>query len=167
MPSSSLQTSVIHTTTCRMQNEVAKGWVAGPFSTSPLLTLLISHFHVVTAYRIVPLHRHHHYLLGMQWRGKYFNDLGLPFGLPSAQYILYSVANLAEWVLKENYGMMCRFPLLVSVSLSDVLAQFSYFHSLRNRVFLYTQRDWRVLQHVWQCCGQRLLLFSIRHASPK
>ena len=43
------------------------------------------------------------YLLGMQWQGTYFVDMALPFGLRSAPYIFFSVADLAEWVLKKQY----------------------------------------------------------------
>ena len=45
------------------------------------------------------------YLLGMQWQGNYFVDMALPFGLRSAPYIFFSVADLAEWVLKKQYDV--------------------------------------------------------------
>lgn len=35
------------------------------------------------------------YLLGMKWRGMYYVDLALPFGLTSAPYIFNSIA---EWM---------------------------------------------------------------------
>ena len=41
----------------------------------------------------------------MQWRGNYFVDMALAFGLRSAPYIFLSVADLAEWILKENYDI--------------------------------------------------------------
>ena len=62
-------------------------------------------FDVESAYRIVPVHPDDRYLLGMQWRGKYFIDMALPFALRSAPYIFSSVADLAEWILKENYDI--------------------------------------------------------------
>ena len=39
------------------------------------------------------------FLLRMKWRGKYFVDLALPFGLRSAPYIFNSVADMVEWIL--------------------------------------------------------------------
>ena len=66
---------------------------------------LLAKFDVESAYRIVPVHPDDRYLLGMQWRGKYFIDMALPFGLRLAPYIFSSVADLAEWILKENYDI--------------------------------------------------------------
>ena len=60
-------------------------------------------FDVESAYRDV--HSDDRYLLGMTWRGNYFIDLALPFGLRSAPFIFYSIADLLEWILKHNYGM--------------------------------------------------------------
>ena len=33
------------------------------------------------------------------------SDYALPFGLRSAPFIFYSIADLLEWILKHNYGM--------------------------------------------------------------
>jgi hypothetical protein len=55
------------------------------------------------AYRIVPIHPGDRYLLGMKWRGQYFIDLALPFGLRSAPGIFNSLADLFEWILQHNY----------------------------------------------------------------
>ena len=63
---------------------------------------LLAKFYVESAYRIVPVHPDDRYLLGMQWRDKYFIDMALPFGLHSAPYIFSSVADLAEWILKHE-----------------------------------------------------------------
>lgn len=57
---------------------------------------LLAKFHLESAYCFVPVHPHDRYLLEMQWRGKHFIDMGLPFGLCSALYIFSSVADLAE-----------------------------------------------------------------------
>ena len=43
------------------------------------------------------------YLLGMKWRGKFYVDLVLPFGLRSAPFIFNSIADLVEWILRNNY----------------------------------------------------------------
>ena len=39
----------------------------------------------------------------MQWRGNFFIDLALPFGLRSAPYIFSAVADLLEWIVRRNY----------------------------------------------------------------
>lgn len=62
-------------------------------------------FDVESAYRNVPVHSNDRYLLGMKWRGKYFIDLALSFGLRSAPYIFSYLADLLEWILKHNYGI--------------------------------------------------------------
>ena len=41
----------------------------------------------------------------MQWRGKYFVDLVLPFKLRSAPFIFTCIADLVEWILVHNYGV--------------------------------------------------------------
>ena len=64
---------------------------------------LLAKFDVESAYRIIPVHSHDRYLLGMKWRGYYFIDLALPFGLRSAPFIFSSFADLLEWILKLNY----------------------------------------------------------------
>ena len=66
---------------------------------------LLAKFDVESAYHIVLVHPDDRYLLGMQWRGKYFVDMALQFGLCSAPYIFSSVAELVEWILKENYDI--------------------------------------------------------------
>ena len=48
---------------------------------------LLAKFDVESAYRIIPVHPNHLYLLSTQWQGNYFVDITLPFGLPSAPYV--------------------------------------------------------------------------------
>ena len=64
---------------------------------------LMAKFHIESAYRIVPVHVGDRFLLGMQWRGNFFIDLALPFGLRSAPYIFSAVADLLEWIVRRNY----------------------------------------------------------------
>ena len=64
---------------------------------------LMAKFDIESAYRIVPVHLDDRFLLGMQWRGNFFIDLALPFGLRSAPYIFSAVADLLEWILRRNY----------------------------------------------------------------
>ena len=92
--------------------------------------------YVASAYRNVAIHPDDRPLPGMQWRGNYFVDLVLPFGLCSAPFIFTSMADLVEWILVHNYGMdfllhylddfftlgrpsspLCHFYLLTSVRL--------------------------------------------------
>ena len=54
-------------------------------------------------YRTIAVHPDDHYLLGMKWRGQFFVDLALPFGLCSALYIFTSVADMVEWILRNKY----------------------------------------------------------------
>ena len=60
---------------------------------------------VKSAYRIIPIHPSDRYLLGMKWRDHYFIDLALPFGLRSAPSIFNTLADLFEWLLKNNYSV--------------------------------------------------------------
>ena len=64
---------------------------------------LMAKFDIESAYRIVPVHLDDRFLLGMQWRGNFFIDLALPFGLRSAPYIFSAIADLLEWIVRCNY----------------------------------------------------------------
>ena len=46
-----------------------------------------------------------HNLLGMKWNGAFYVDMALPFGVRSASYIFTCIANLVEWVAKQNYDV--------------------------------------------------------------
>ena len=62
-------------------------------------------FDMATAYRNVAIHPEDRPLLGMRWRGQYFVDMVLPFGLRSAPFIFTAIADLVEWILVNNYGV--------------------------------------------------------------
>ena len=66
---------------------------------------LMAKFDVASAYRNVAIHPDDRPLLGMQWRGHYFVDLVLPFGLRSAPFIFTAIADLVEWILVHNYDV--------------------------------------------------------------
>lgn len=66
---------------------------------------LMAKFDVEAAYRNIPVHPADRHLLGMKWKGQYFIDLVLPFGLRSAPFIFDSVASIVEWILINNYGV--------------------------------------------------------------
>ena len=61
---------------------------------------LMAKFDVKNAYRIVPVHTDDRQLLGMKWRGAFYVDMVLPFGVRSALYIFTCIADLLEWVAK-------------------------------------------------------------------
>ena len=62
---------------------------------------LMAKFDIESAHHIVPVHLDDRFLLGMQWRGNFFIDLALPFGLRSAPYIFSAVADLLEWIVRR------------------------------------------------------------------
>ncbi|KAK3752126.1 hypothetical protein QZH41_019254, partial [Actinostola sp. cb2023] len=64
---------------------------------------LLAKWDVLTAYRNVAIHPTDRALLGMRWRGKFYVDLALPFGLRSAPFIFDSIATMVEWILVNNY----------------------------------------------------------------
>ena len=57
---------------------------------------LMAKFEVQNAYRIVPADREDRQLLVMEWRGAFYVDKVLPFGVRSAPYILTCIADLVE-----------------------------------------------------------------------
>lgn len=61
-------------------------------------------FDVEAAYRNIAVHPDDLFLLGMRWRGQYYADVALPFGLRSASYIFISVANM-EWILLHRHHL--------------------------------------------------------------
>jgi len=66
---------------------------------------LMAKFDVASAYCNVAIHPQDRPLLGMRWRGKYYVDMALPFGLRSAPYIFTAIADVVEWILTHNYGV--------------------------------------------------------------
>ena len=60
---------------------------------------------IKSAYWIIPVYPKDRYLLGMRWRGYYFMDLVLPFGLRSAPFIFNSVADMLAWILHNNFSV--------------------------------------------------------------
>ena len=64
---------------------------------------LMAKFDVEAAYRNIAVHPADCSLLGMKWRGQFFIDLTLPFGLRSAPFIFNSVADMVEWILVNRH----------------------------------------------------------------
>ena len=61
---------------------------------------LIAKTNVKHAYRQIPVHPEDRPLLGMRWKGNYYLDTVLPFGLRSALLICTAIADAVEWVVR-------------------------------------------------------------------
>lgn len=57
------------------------------------------------AFRLCPVSKEDWPLLGIYWRGNYYIDKCLPFGLRSAPYLFNLLASGLEWILIHNYGL--------------------------------------------------------------
>ena len=62
---------------------------------------LLSKMDLESAYWIIPVHPSDRHLMGMEWNGKIYVDLALPFGLRSTPKIFNSVADALEWILHQ------------------------------------------------------------------
>ena len=89
---------------------------------------LMAKFDVASAYRNMAIHPDDRPLLGMQWRGKYFVDLDLPFRLRPAPFIFisYGVDFLRHhlddfFTLGPSSSLLCHSYLLTCVRLSKRL----------------------------------------------
>ena len=63
---------------------------------------LLAKVDVARAYRNIPIHPDDRWLLGMVWDGSLFIDTALPFGLRSAPKIFSAVADVVEWILRQE-----------------------------------------------------------------
>ena len=70
---------------------------------------LMAEFDVATAYGNIcwdtTITLGYLYVLGIKWKGAYFVDMALPFGLRSAPFIFTSVADMVERTLTHNHGV--------------------------------------------------------------
>ena len=67
----------------------------------------LSKLDIKDAYRIVPVHPHDWPLLGMHWRGHYYIDTRLPFGLRSAPKLFTALADAVQWLIKSRGVDFC------------------------------------------------------------
>ena len=58
-----------------------------------------------SAFRMIPVHSADWDLLGMYWRGQYYVDTCLPFGLRSAAFLFNEYATAIEWIMTHNYQL--------------------------------------------------------------
>ena len=65
----------------------------------------LSKLDIKDAYRIVPVHSDD-WPIGMQWKGQYYMDTRLPFGLRSAPKLFTALADAAQWLIRTR-GVTC------------------------------------------------------------
>ena len=62
---------------------------------------LLAKTDIRAAYRLIPVHSHDRYLLGVMWKGKLYIDCALPFGLQFAPKVFNAVADALEWLVRS------------------------------------------------------------------
>ena len=63
---------------------------------------LMAKIDIKSAFRLCPVHPSDHNLLGMKWRGSFYLDRVLPFGLRSAPFIFNCLAEALEWIATQQ-----------------------------------------------------------------
>ena len=66
---------------------------------------LMAKVDIKNAFRLLPVQRTDWHLLGIRWRGQFYVDKCLPFGLRSAPFLFNRVADAFAWILTNNYGV--------------------------------------------------------------
>ncbi len=66
---------------------------------------LLAKFDIRRAYRLLPVCISHRLFLGMRWKGKYYLDLALPFGLRSAPRIFTRFADSLQFLFSNVGGV--------------------------------------------------------------
>ena len=66
---------------------------------------LLSKIDLKDAFRLIPVNPLDWNLLGIHWRGKFYIDTCLPFGLRSAPYLFNRLSQAIHWILTNNYGV--------------------------------------------------------------
>lgn len=70
--------------------------------------VLLAKLDIKSAYRLAPAHSDDRLLLGFEWKGLWYVDGMLPFGLRLAPKIFMAVANALEWILHSRGGCLYR-----------------------------------------------------------
>ena len=60
---------------------------------------------IKSAFRLIPIATADWELLGLFWRGSYYVDKQLPFGLRSAPFLFDQFASAIHWILTHNYNL--------------------------------------------------------------
>ena len=65
---------------------------------------------IESAFRLIPVHPDDYELLGMHWKGKFYYDKVLPFGLRCAPYLFNQLSDAVEWILinKCQISFVCH-----------------------------------------------------------
>lgn len=63
---------------------------------------LLAKIDIKSAFRLIPVHPADRHLLAMEWKGYVYIDTCLPFGLRSAPKLFNILADLLEWILREQ-----------------------------------------------------------------
>ena len=66
---------------------------------------LMAKIDLKSAFRMIPVHYADWDLLGIHWRGQYYVDTCLPFGLRSAPFLFNEYATAIEWIMTHNYQL--------------------------------------------------------------
>ena len=75
--------------------------------------ILLSKLDIKDVYRIVHVYPEDWQLLGLYWKGAYYVDTRLPFGLRSAPKIFTALADAAQWLICQHGVLHClHYPLL-------------------------------------------------------
>ena len=62
----------------------------------------MSKLDIKAAFRNVPVYPSDWELLGMKWKGLYFFDMVLPFGLRSAPFLFDQFSSALEWTIQKK-----------------------------------------------------------------
>ena len=60
---------------------------------------------IKSAFRIVPLHKSHHHLMGFKWRNNYYYDTCLAMGLAESCRIFETVSDGLAYIFKTQFGV--------------------------------------------------------------
>ena len=66
---------------------------------------LLAKFDLKRAYRLLPVRLEDRWLLGMRWKGQFYLDLAIPFGLRSAPQIFTRFADVLQSIFKQIGGV--------------------------------------------------------------
>ena len=66
---------------------------------------IMGKIYLKNAFCICPVRKEDWALLGVHWRGQYYVDKCLPFGLRSTPYLFNQIAEAIEWILRTNYNI--------------------------------------------------------------
>ena len=65
---------------------------------------------IESTFRIIPVHPQDWELLGMSWKGQYYFDKVLLFGLCSAPFLFNHLPDTLEWLVKHHLNIQSVIP---------------------------------------------------------